>query len=191
MRFLSTTHKQNVTLSQEAYGKINAAANGIGKGIFVELALKLAKEMDFPPVEYHGRGANRSLSAYITTDYGEEPLILGAKVEAVLQRLRPPNLPTGIRREELIFPFQRSLVIDHAYESLKQGVFPHEALGLTIEQALRNLAYRMQNLDSHIERVTAPVDPQLYYRVSARVREVGFDFDSLLAAEVLSILRKI
>jgi hypothetical protein len=178
MKFQQPTRRQVINLSDEGYRRLLAAANGLGKGAFVEMALRHAMENRVEPSQT--THFTHQVYAQVLTDWKDSPSLLGARLETVLSQLSPPERPAG-PHEEMIFNLPREFLVQFTLFSLRRGWFPHEALGDFVEKALRHLDTALDLITDEIEPLAVPVDPVLFHRVMGKARARGFQFDSVMA----------
>jgi hypothetical protein len=186
MRFDAKTYRLDINLSNEAHARLAQCINGIGLGMFVEIALDVGTKMNVqPPADFHP--AHR-IYPQVATPRAEQPAVLGGRLAGVLERLHPPIRPPA-EREELIFDLPKESVLKAMEWALREGWTPHESLGEVIETALRNIEHRMEGLDQ-VQSIGAPVDPALRRRVYRVLHGMKMDPDAVVASEFVEVIRK-
>ncbi len=187
MRFDTKTYRLDVNTSREAHLQLSRCVNGLGLGMFVEIALDVGTKMNvLPPA---GFKPGTRIYPQVATPRAEQPAVLGGRLAGVLARLRSPVRPPGAR-EELIFDLPRDSVLRATEWALREGWFPHEALGESIETALRNVERRMEGYLSQVQSIGAPVDADLRRRLYRSLHAVGMDPDSVVASEFVEVIRR-
>jgi hypothetical protein len=186
MRLFEETHRLVLKLTPEGYRRTIIAANGLGKGPFVEVALTFALRNNIPPMENHK--PSRPLYAYVVTEFKEAPSVLSARLENLVSRLARPEVKPG--KQEMIFKLPHLAILRHAEQAVRDNRFPHEALGDSFEQGLRAVVHTLEGVGHKPEVLSAPVERALYDKAAALCRAAGLDFDSVISGEVLEIIRK-
>lgn len=187
MRILSPTYRQVINLTTEGYNRVLRCSNGIGKGMFVEMVLDYAAEAGVqPPPDFH---PSRLFYPQVSVRRGEEPSVLGGRIESVVSRMKVPPRATAAR-DELLLDLPRTALLQHARWAIREGWFPHESLGESIETALRNIEHRMSGVEPTVETVGAPVDMGLYRRVSNLLSRMELNVPSVIADEFVAVIKR-
>jgi hypothetical protein len=187
MRFDTKTYRLDINTSDEAHAQLSRCVNGIGLGMFVEIALDVGTKLNLsaPP----GFKPGRRIYPQVATPRAEQPAVLGGRLAGVLNRLKTPTRPPGTRAE-LIFDLPRDAVLQATEWSLREGLFPHEALGEAIETSLRNVEHRIEGRLGPVQSIGAPVDETLRRRVYRELHSSGLDPDAVVAGEFLEVIRR-